>query len=66
MKGPTVEEIRITVPWGFLAVKCWHSRVLKPVLVAHGLTENAGSFDRLIPLLPKEFFYVVVDLPGHG
>lgn len=28
--------------------------------------DNCGSFDKLIPLLPKEFSYLVFDLPGHG
>ncbi|KAJ8912651.1 hypothetical protein NQ315_012727 [Exocentrus adspersus] len=36
------------------------------VLVFHGIMDNAGSFDHLIPLLPKQFYYVCVDLPGHG
>ncbi|KAH1019445.1 hypothetical protein HUJ04_009265 [Dendroctonus ponderosae] len=27
--------------------------------------DNAGSFDDLIPLLPK-YFYICMDLPGHG
>lgn len=32
----------------------------------HGWQDNAGTFDRLIPLLPKEFSYLAIDLPGHG
>lgn len=32
----------------------------------HGWLENAGAFDRLIPLLPKQFSYLAIDLPGHG
>lgn len=32
----------------------------------HGIQDNAGVFDRLIPLLPKEYYYFCVDLPGHG
>lgn len=28
--------------------------------------DNAGSFDRLISLLPKSFCYICFDLPGHG
>lgn len=37
-----------------------------PVLVIHGIMDNAGSFDRLIPLLPRSFYYICIDLPGHG
>lgn len=61
-----VEEITLTVPWGVLALKCWNSKIYEPVLVVHGLCENAGAFDRLLPLLSKYFYYVVIDLPGHG
>ena len=32
----------------------------------HGYMDNAGTFDRLIPLLPDKFYVVAIDLPGHG
>lgn len=32
----------------------------------HGWQDNAGSFDRLIPLLPRNHSYLSIDLPGHG
>lgn len=32
----------------------------------HGWQDNSGTFDRLIPLLPKQFSYLALDLPGHG
>lgn len=28
--------------------------------------DNAGSFDRLISHLPSSYYYVCIDLPGHG
>lgn len=28
--------------------------------------DNAGTFDRLIPLLPKSQSFLAIDLPGHG
>ena len=34
--------------------------------MTHGIMDNAGSFDNLIPLLPDSFFYICLDLPGHG
>ncbi|EFA02197.1 serine hydrolase-like protein [Tribolium castaneum] len=60
------EEITITVPWGHLAAKIWGNKNDPLVLVFHGIMDNAGSFDRLIPLLPKSFCYICFDLPGHG
>lgn len=32
----------------------------------HGWLDNAGSFDTLIPLLPKDLRIIVVETPGHG
>ena len=31
-----------------------------------GWQDNAGSFDRLIPLLPRHLSFLAIDLPGHG
>lgn len=28
--------------------------------------DNAGTFDRLIPMLPKDIGFLALDLPGHG
>lgn len=36
------------------------------MLVFHGILDNAGSFDLLIPLLSPQFYYICIDLPGHG
>lgn len=36
------------------------------VLCLHGKQDNCGTFDRLIPLLQQGFYYVCIDIPGHG
>ncbi|XP_059809780.1 serine hydrolase-like protein isoform X3 [Hypanus sabinus] len=59
-------ELWIPVPWGHIAAKVWGSPDGRPVLCLHGWADNANSFDRLIPLLPDDFQYVVPDFPGHG
>lgn len=60
------KELRFKVPWGHVAAKAWGSPKNSPVLLVHGLLDNAGSFTRLISFLPKQFYYVCIDLPGHG
>lgn len=32
----------------------------------HGWQDNAGTFDTLIPKLPKHVPYLAIDFPGHG
>lgn len=46
--------------------KIWGPPNGKRVLGVHGWMDNAGTFDRLAPLLPKDVQFVAVDLPGHG
>lgn len=59
-------ELKLNVPWGHIAAKTYGSSTGKFVLVVHGLLDNLGSFTRLIEYLPMEYYYVCIDLPGHG
>lgn len=65
LKQQIVKE-NLSVPWGHVAAKVYGPPKEKKVLVVHGILDNAGSFDRLIELLPHEYQYVSIDLPGHG
>ncbi|KAM8879365.1 serine hydrolase-like protein isoform 2-T2 [Spinachia spinachia] len=59
-------ELAIPVPWGQLRGRAWGPDHGRPVLCLHGWSDNCGTFNALIPLLPKECRYVAVDLSGHG
>ncbi|XP_059195100.1 serine hydrolase-like protein isoform X3 [Centropristis striata] len=61
-----VSEISVPVPWGEIRGKVWGPKQGRPVLCLHGWADNCGTFNTLIPLLPKECRYVAVDLAGHG
>ncbi|XP_061685762.1 serine hydrolase-like protein isoform X1 [Syngnathoides biaculeatus] len=62
----TAKELSVPVPWGEIRGKVWGPDHGRPVLCLHGWADNCGSFNALIPLLPKECRYVAVDLAGHG
>ncbi|XP_017287580.1 serine hydrolase-like protein [Kryptolebias marmoratus] len=62
----TVSELSVPVPWGEIRGKVWGPDHGRPVLCLHGWADNCGTFNTLIPLLPKDFRYVAMDLPGHG
>uniref|UniRef100_A0A671YJD1 Serine hydrolase like n=1 Tax=Sparus aurata TaxID=8175 RepID=A0A671YJD1_SPAAU len=61
-----VSELCVPVPWGEIRGKVWGPDHGRPVLCVHGWADNCGTFNNLIPLLPKECRYVAVDLAGHG
>ncbi|CAN9510475.1 unnamed protein product [Ophioblennius macclurei] len=61
-----VSELTIPVPWGALRGKIWGPEHGRPVLCLHGWSDNCGTFDTLLPLLPKDCRYVAIDLVGHG
>ncbi|XP_005945817.1 serine hydrolase-like protein isoform X1 [Haplochromis burtoni] len=61
-----VSELSVAVPWGEIRGKVWGPDHGHPVLCLHGWADNCGTFNTLVPLLPKECRYVAMDLAGHG
>lgn len=59
-------EYEIPAPWGPIAAKLWGDATSPPILMVHGYMDNAASFDRLVPHLPSQYYYICIDLPGHG
>lgn len=58
--------MKINVSTGTIAAKWWGRQDRRPIICTHGWQDNAGSFDTLIPLLPRDLSYLAIDLPGHG
>lgn len=49
-----------------VAGKWWGNTNEQPVLALHGWQDNAGTYDRLLELLPGSTPVLALDLPGHG
>jgi len=62
----SAEELRIATAQGTLAAITWGDPRHPPLLALHGWLDNAGSFDRLAPLLAADRYVVALDLRGHG
>ncbi|PRD29786.1 UNVERIFIED_CONTAM: serhl [Trichonephila clavipes] len=60
------QEICIPNSYGYIAAKAWGSEHHEPILALHGWQDNAGTFDKLIPLLTQDLYIVAIDAPGHG
>ena len=58
-------ERRFELPGLTLAAEVWGETGSRPILASHGWLDNAGSFQRLAPLLPR-CELVALDLAGHG
>jgi pimeloyl-ACP methyl ester carboxylesterase len=63
--SPAVAELRIPLRYLTLSAKTWGDPRHPPMLALHGWLDNAGSFDRLAPLLDSHYL-VALDLAGHG
>lgn len=70
MSNKVTQELEIEVEYGVIAAKVWNkpTKGCKKILAIHGWRDNAGSFDKLIPLLehPNGIHVLAIDLPGQG
>lgn len=65
MSDDCSNELSIPLRHLTLAAKTWGDPSAPPLLALHGWLDNAGSFDRLAPLL-RGHYLVALDLAGHG
>lgn len=61
-----MHELSIQIPGFSIAGKTWGNRKNPPILALHGWLDNANSFAPLAPYLQDDFYFIAVDLPGHG
>ena len=48
------------------AAKVWGKPNNRPILALHGWQDNAGTFDKLIPMLSPNFYIVCLDFVGKS
>ncbi len=60
------EEWSLTVDGHRWQGRQWGDSEGFPILALHGWLDNSGSFDALAPLLPKNCYFLALDLLGQG
>lgn len=61
-----MKPLHIDLPGFSIAGKTWGAHNNPPILALHGWLDNANSFDLIAPYFEKHFYFIAVDLPGHG
>ncbi|STY30497.1 lipase LipA (L.pneumophila) [Legionella wadsworthii] len=65
-KRQSMDTIKLTIPGFSIACRTWGNPQKPPVLALHGWLDNANSFAPLASYLENDFYFIAVDLPGHG
>lgn len=61
-----MNTIELLVQGLSISCKSWGNPENPPIVALHGWLDNANSFDQLAYILQNKFYFIAVDLPGHG
>lgn len=61
-----MNTLNLAIPGLTIACKIWGNPNNPPILALHGWLDNANSFDYLAQYLQDRYYFIAVDLPGHG
>ncbi|XP_050676513.1 serine hydrolase-like protein isoform X4 [Leptidea sinapis] len=61
-----IEEWYFSAPFGKIALISYGNPKGEKVLLVHGRLDSAATFLPLLDVLPDKYYYVALDMPGHG
>ena len=61
-----MSTIELKIPGLTIAGRTWGNKENPPILALHGWLDNANSFEPLAEYLKDQFYFIAIDLPGHG
>jgi len=61
-----MSTLTITIPGLQIAYRSWGDPQNPPILAMHGWLDNANSFEQLANELAQNYYFIAIDLPGHG
>lgn len=61
-----MKTVELNIPGLSIACKTWGNPNNPPIVALHGWLDNANSFDEIAKYLQDNYYFIAVDLPGHG
>jgi pimeloyl-ACP methyl ester carboxylesterase len=61
-----MNHLELNIPGLSIACRTWGKKENPPVLALHGWLDNANSFEAIANYLQEQYYFIAVDLPGHG
>jgi pimeloyl-ACP methyl ester carboxylesterase len=66
LKRIIMNRLELKIPGLSIAYRTWGDANNPPILALHGWLDNANSFESIAEYLAEYFYFIAVDLPGHG
>jgi pimeloyl-ACP methyl ester carboxylesterase len=61
-----MNTIELSLPGLTIAGRAWGNKENPPILALHGWLDNANSFEPIAQYLQDRYYFIAIDLPGHG
>ncbi|MGL6030049.1 MAG: alpha/beta fold hydrolase [Legionella sp.] len=61
-----MQNLNIHIHDATIACKLWGNPENPAILAVHGWLDNANSFDYIAHYLQEHYYFIAIDLPGHG
>jgi pimeloyl-ACP methyl ester carboxylesterase len=61
-----MNSLELNIPGFSIAYRTWGHPENQPIIALHGWLDNANSFEPIAECLEEHYYFVAIDLPGHG
>ena len=61
-----MNSLKLNIPGFSIAYKTWGHPKNPPIIALHGWLDNANSFEQIAEYLQEHYYFIAIDLPGHG
>lgn len=61
-----MNSLELAIPGFSIAYRTWGHSQNPPIVAFHGWLDNANSFEQIAEYLQEHYYFIAIDLPGHG